>query len=134
MRLLLDTSAYSLAMRNHSDAVALMREADELIICPITVGELFPGFARGGREADNCAVFKEFIGSTRVRLATISMDTGDFYAKVLNDLRSKGKPIPTNDIWIAACTMECGARLATGDEHFRLVPGLLCEFVDAKAG
>ena len=47
MRLLLDTSAYSLAMRHHPGAVALVREADELVICPITVGELFAGFARG---------------------------------------------------------------------------------------
>jgi predicted nucleic acid-binding protein len=132
MRLLLDTTMYSLAMRNHDAAVALIREADELILCPIMVGELFAGFARGRREAENRAVFKEFINSPRVRLATISLETGDFYSKVLNDLRSLGKPIPTNDIWIAACAMQEGARLATSDRHFRLVPGLLCAFVEAK--
>lgn len=132
MRVLLDTSVYSLAMRNHSDAVALVREADELILCPITVGELFAGFARGRKEAENRAVFKEFLRSPRVRLITISLDTADFYAKLLNDLRALGKPIPTNDMWIAACAMHEGARLATSDRHFRLVPGLLCAFVEAK--
>ncbi len=133
MRLLLDTSVYSLAMRNQHDAVSLLREADELIVCPITVGELFAGFARGRRETENRAVFKEFIGSPRVRLATVSLETGEFYAKVLNDLRTLGKPIPTNDIWIAACAMQDGARLATADRHFRVVPGLLCAFVGPEA-
>jgi tRNA(fMet)-specific endonuclease VapC len=130
MRLCLDTSAYSFAMRNHPGAVALVREADELILCPVAVGELFAGFARGRGEAANRAVFKEFLSSPRVRLAAITMDTGEFYAKVLNDLRTLGKPIPTNDIWIAACTMEQGAHLATADKHFRAVPGLFCEFID----
>ena len=129
MRLLLDTSAYSLAMRNSSDAVSLVREADELILCPITIGELFAGFARGRRETENRTVLKEFIRSPRVRLATISLETGGFYAKILNDLRMAGKPIPTNDIWIAACAMQEGARLATSDRHFQAVPGLLCEFI-----
>jgi predicted nucleic acid-binding protein len=131
MRLLLDTSVYSLAMRNHTAAVSLVRAADELIVCPVTVGELFAGFARGRREAANRSVFEEFISSPRVRLASISMDTGEFYAKILNDLRASGKPVPTNDIWIAACAMENGARVATADQHFRLVSGLLCVFVDA---
>ncbi len=132
MRLLLDTSVYSMAMRNHAGAVALVREADELILCPITAGELIAGFARGRREAENRAVFKEFIRSPRVRLATISLETGEFYAKILNDLRAIGNPIPTNDIWIAACAMQEGARLATDDRHFRAVPGLLCAFLAAE--
>lgn len=106
------------------------KRGQRALSCPVTLGELFAGFARGRHEAENHAVFKEFLGSPRVRLASITMDSGEFYAKVLNDLRALGKPTPTNDTWIAACTMAQGAHLATADQHFRMVPGLLCEFID----
>ena len=39
-------------------------------------------------------------------------------------LRKKGKPIPTNDIWIAAQAMELGAKLVTFDGHFKEIAGL----------
>ena len=129
MRLLLDTSAYSLAMRNTPDATELLRTADELVLCPITIGELLAGFARGRNERENRRVLGEFIRTPRVRLATISFDTGEFYGRILNDLRQQGTPIPTNDIWIAACAMQDGAKLATADRHFLHVPGLICELL-----
>lgn len=129
MRLLLDTSAYSLAMRNHPQATALVREADELLICPVTVGELLAGFDRGRHAHENRLVLKEFIRTPRVRIAQISFDTGEYYGRILNDLRALGKPIPTNDIWIAACALQEGAHVATADAHFRAIPGLICKFV-----
>ena len=40
-------------------------------------------------------------------------------------LRKKGRPIPINDVWIAASCMEHGARLITFDTHFAEIDGLL---------
>ena len=129
MRLFLDTSAYSFAMRGENGVVSLLREAEELIMCPITTGELFAGFARGSKEIENHKVFKEFLKSPRVRIVPITTDTSVFYAKILNDLRAIGKPIPSNDIWIAACAMQEGAQLLSSDRHFQAVPGLLFKAV-----
>ena len=129
MRLLIDTSVYSMAMRNDPQATALIREASELIICPVAVGELLAGFARGRHGEENRRVLRKFIQSPRVRISTITLDTGEFYARILNDLRRAGSPIPANDIWIAACAMQEGAKLATADRHFLHVAGLICEFV-----
>jgi len=125
-RILVDTSVYSLAMRGDEGAADLLRDAEELLICPMVVGELLAGFARGSHERANLRVLHEFMLSPRVRLVDISSDTAEFYARILNQLRRQGTPIPANDIWIAACVMEQGARLATTDAHFGHVHGLLC--------
>ena len=50
--------------------------------------------------------------------------TAEMYAKVYQALRAQGRPIPQNDMWIAASALEHGADVATHDEHFRLVPML----------
>lgn len=50
--------------------------------------------------------------------------TADLYALVYAVLRRKGQPIPTNDLWIAASTLEHGASLLTLDAHFQHIDGL----------
>jgi len=47
------------------------------------------------------------------------------YGLLVCHLAQAGKPIPTNDIWIAAAALESGARLVSYDAHFAFVPGLL---------
>ncbi|MFC1533971.1 PIN domain-containing protein [Thermodesulfobacteriota bacterium] len=52
-------------------------------------------------------------------------ELAEFYSQILNDLRKKGKPIPTNDIWIAAVAFQLGLRLFSKDKHFKNVSGLV---------
>ena len=49
------------------------------------------------------------------------------YARIKIDLRSKGRPIPENDIWIAATARQHGLTLVTRDQHFSAVDGLKCD-------
>jgi predicted nucleic acid-binding protein len=51
-------------------------------------------------------------------------NTLDYYATVYSQLRKKGKPIPTNDIWIAAIAIQYDLTLLTLDDHFGFVEGL----------
>jgi predicted nucleic acid-binding protein len=125
-RVLVDTNVYCDAMRGRAGSVAVLRQADEILLCPVVVGELLAGFGQGGREAGNRASLRQFLGSPRVRVVPLTAATAEFYAHVLAGLRARGTPIPTNDIWIAASAMEQGASLATSDRHFESVPGLLC--------
>ena len=53
--------------------------------------------------------------------------TAFFYKDVKDKLRRIGKPIPENDIWIAAIALQYDLTLITQDEHFREVPGLARE-------
>jgi tRNA(fMet)-specific endonuclease VapC len=124
-RVLLDTSAYSKGLCGDPWAVELLREADELVICPIVVGELLAGFRRGSREAHNRAIMRKFLSTPRVTVASVTVDTAEFYSSIFEQLHRQGTPVPVNDIWIAACAMEHGAHLATSDEHFLHIAGLL---------
>ena len=44
--------------------------------------------------------------------------------KGINDLRAKGRPIPENDIWIAALSRQHKRMLATQDAHFDEIDGI----------
>ena len=50
--------------------------------------------------------------------------TGDIYGQIKVQLRTKGRPIPENDIWIAATAMQHGLTLVTRDRHFQEIDGL----------
>ncbi len=50
--------------------------------------------------------------------------TADRYSRVMTALKAKGRPIPTNDVWIAAHAMETGADLVSADRHFEHVDGI----------
>jgi tRNA(fMet)-specific endonuclease VapC len=48
----------------------------------------------------------------------------NIYSQIVTNLRQIGKPIPTNDIWIAAVAFQNGLKLFTKDSHFQAVAGL----------
>ena len=127
-RVLLDTNVYSRGLAGELWSSSILRQAEELLICPIVAGELFAGFRGGSRESHNLSIFRKFLVTPRVTILNISLETSEFYCTVLEQLQRNGTPIPTNDIWIAACTMENGAHLATLDSHFKHVEGLLAVF------
>ena len=91
----------------------------------ISVGELISGFKGGSQEKKNREELDSFLDSPRVQLVCIDDVTADYYAEILNNLREAGKPIPTNDIWIAACAFQQGLKLYSMDAHFKSVKGLV---------
>ena len=128
--LVLDTSAYSAFKRGQFEAVQAVRRAAAIILPTVVVGELLAGFATGSRAAENRAELDAFVASPRVRVVPVSWDTAERYAHIYAYLRQMGRPIPTNDIWIAACTMTQGAELLTADGHFRHLPQVVIRFLE----
>ncbi len=124
-RLTLDTSAYSAFKRNHADVVHHLRRAQEILVPTIVLGELLGGFEAGGRARRNRDELRLFLESPRVRLVPITAETAERYAVIYASLRVAGNPIPTNDLWIAASTMEHGTELVTLDRDFRHVGQVL---------
>ena len=120
----LDTNAYAAFKRNDPDVLAVLRVAPELLLSATVLGELLAGFAFGSREAANRRELAEFLGASGVRVAPVGEATADNYALIYGALRRRGKPIPTNDLWIAASALEHGAALLTFDTHFSAVEGL----------
>ena len=124
MKALLDTSTYSAFKRNHPDAMKLVRRCKEIVFSVTVAGELLSGFRYGTRFAENLEELQEFLAHPRVRLAPITLNTADRYGRIYASLRRTGRPIPSNDMWVAAQAMETGAELATFDRHFESVEGL----------
>jgi tRNA(fMet)-specific endonuclease VapC len=125
MKALIDTNIYSLAMKGDTNIVNMLRELDQIGFSTISVGELFSGFKGGRREVKNREELNLFLDSPRVVIHGIDVETADFYAFTLNNLKVAGTPIPTNDIWIAAVAFQHGYKLFSKDRHFNLIPGLL---------
>ncbi len=65
--------------------------------------------------------------SPRVSVLVLDEETSDRYATILPSLRRAGRPIPTNDLWIAASAMQHGLSVVTTHEHFERVPQILVE-------
>jgi len=124
MRVLLDTNAYSALKRGHEGVASLVRGSDEVLLSTVVAGELLYGFRNGARFASNRRDFDAFLASPYVTLVPVSMATADRFSRIVLGLRAKGRPIPTNDIWIAAQAMETGAELVSLDRHFDAVDGL----------
>jgi tRNA(fMet)-specific endonuclease VapC len=87
-------------------------------------GELLFGFRVGARLKKNMAELETFLQNPYVSLAPVTLTTADRFGRIAAALRAKGRPIPANDIWIAAHAMESGADLLSFDEHFSAIDGL----------
>ncbi len=124
MRVLLDSNAYSLLMRGHEQVAELVRMAEEVLLSAVVVGELMYGFRRGSYFERNVADLRSFLNSPYVSFVAVGPVTADRYSRIAVSLRAKGRPIPTNDVWIAAHVMETGADLVSADGHFEHVDGI----------
>jgi tRNA(fMet)-specific endonuclease VapC len=120
----IDTNAYAAFKRGDEVILEVLRHADDILVSITVLGELLAGFAAGTREARNRLELADFVLSPRVRVVPSTEATADNYALVYAALRRKGKPVPTNDLWIAASALEHGAALLTLDAHFSAVDGL----------
>jgi tRNA(fMet)-specific endonuclease VapC len=123
--ILLDTNAYAAFKQGQAEAVDIVQRATRLALSSTVLGELLAGFAVGSREAKNRAELQQFLGSDRVHILPVDEGTAAYYASVYRSLRSKGRPIPTNDMWIAASALQHGYALFSYDGHFQHVDGLL---------
>ena len=127
IRLCLDTTGYSRLLRGQPGLRDRLEEADEILL-PVTVlGELHAGFQGGSRKAENVAMLASFCAQPGVVVVDTTATMAERYAAVVTALKKSGKPIPTNDIWIAAAALEHGGRIVAYDDHFNQVPGLIVE-------
>ena len=121
----LDTNAYTAFKLGRPEAREIIRSAGSIGLSAVVVGELLAGFAAGNRVARNRAEFGQFLSSPRVQIMAVTETTADYYARVFAALRRKGRPVPTNDLWIAASALEHGQKLYSYDGHFAEIDGLI---------
>ncbi|MCU0447615.1 MAG: type II toxin-antitoxin system VapC family toxin [Arcicella sp.] len=95
----------------------------ESICLPITVcGELLFGAKNSGNAIKNIQKYQNFIDTCLV-LETNQLIANE-YANTRLELKAKGKPIPENDIWIAAICIVNDIPLISHDKHFENIDKL----------
>ena len=123
MRVLLDSSAYSQLMLGREQVGRIVRDAEEVLLPAVVLGELLYGFRHGSRHERNVRDMRAFLDNPYVSLVPAGATTADRYSRIAASLRAKGRRIPTNDLWIAAHAMETGADLVSAARHFEHVDG-----------
>jgi tRNA(fMet)-specific endonuclease VapC len=122
--ILIDTNAYVAFTKGVHAAVDVVARARRLVIPAIALRELRAGFAAGKRESENLQRLEKFLSLPRLESLDVDSLTAVFYGKLHAGLRAKGRPLPTNDIWIAASALQHDLWLFSYDLHFQAVDGL----------
>jgi len=123
-KVLIDTNAYVRYLAGDQRVLESFGGADRVYMSVFVLGELFAGFKAGKKPAENRRILERFLDKPSVRVLEASRETAEVFGEVKDSLKRAGRPIPLNDVWIAAQALESGAVLVTFDGHFRDVPGL----------
>ena len=125
--LLLDTNVLIRFFRSDRKIATTISRYEKILVPTVVIGEFRAGVdqrtADGRRQME---VLESFLDSPSVEIATITEDVASTYAQIFKVLKEKGTPIPQNDLWIAACAVECGAMIYSLDRHFANIPLVGC--------
>ena len=118
----LDTNQAIAVLNGTGDAAQWIQTFTNIYLPVPVVGELRFGALNSQRAAENLRRVEELVAHCSALDVTVT--TAEVYARVRLRLKQKGRPIPENDIWIAALCVERDLDLATSDDHFLEVDGL----------
>jgi predicted nucleic acid-binding protein len=120
--LILDTNALSAIADGEPAAMEVAAGADRIALPVVVLGEYRMGIAQSRHRSSYESWLRDWIAA--VSVLDIDDQTTHFYSAIGLELKRKGKPIPTNDLWIAALCRQHSLPLLSRDRHFDLVPGL----------
>ncbi|MDJ0678259.1 MAG: type II toxin-antitoxin system VapC family toxin [Xenococcaceae cyanobacterium MO_167.B52] len=119
---LLDTNIIIALFADEANIKTHLAKTEEVFIPSIAVGELYYGANKSQRVTENLAKIENFVLNNVI--LSCDAQTSRYYGEVKNSLRIKGRPLPENDIWIAAITIQYDLILVTRDAHFNEVKSL----------
>lgn len=120
--MILDTNALSAFFEGTAAVVAKMARADRVALPVIVIGEYRLGL-RGSRLRKELEKSLDALAKTAEVLPVLESTTA-MYADIRHELKRAGRPIPENDIWIAALAREYRLSIISRDEHFDVIPGI----------
>ncbi len=122
-RYLLDTNIVIAFLTGEEAVVQCVDATDEFYVSSVVLGELFYGAFNSTNRDKNISRIKNFIRDTVA--IPCDHETSEWYGEIKTSLRRKGRPIPDNDIWIAATVKQHSLTLVTRDDHFTELDNLL---------
>ncbi|HEY9868373.1 MAG TPA: type II toxin-antitoxin system VapC family toxin [Candidatus Obscuribacterales bacterium] len=102
-------------------AADIIARARTVCLPTIVLGELRAGFRLGKHQERNESELQAFLLNSAVRIMEVDEEASYHYAEIFAELRRRGTPVPTNDMWIAALAVRDGATILTFDEHFEFI-------------
>ncbi|HSU32020.1 MAG TPA: type II toxin-antitoxin system VapC family toxin [Bryobacteraceae bacterium] len=120
--MILDTNGLSAVADGDLALEPVFRDAAEIAVPVIVLGE----YRYGIRQSRDRRRYEDWLAEwiPTYRVLAVDEETAELYASIRHDLKRRGRPIPANDLWIAALARQHALPLLTRDQHFDLVPGL----------
>jgi len=122
--IVLDTNCYAAYRAGDNRVLDVLANAETVWISVIVLGELYAGFRGGTKMVDNQQQLNLFLAKPTVKILDVSKESAEIFGEVKDQLKKSGTPLPINDVWIAAHTMENGSVLVSYDHHFQAIAGL----------
>ena len=122
---LLDTNIVIALFAGDKKIIKHLEKVSDIRVPVIVAGELLYGALNSVRSKNNLKTLESFFQT--VELINCDTETALHYAQIKKNLKDKGKPIPENDIWIAALSFQYSLPLATRDSHFAQIDNIKIE-------
>lgn len=120
--MILDTNGLSAMADGDKNLEPLLQRADEIAVPAIVLGE----YKYGIRQSRNRTRYERWLAEVLASCRVLAVDEGTagHYAEVRAELKRSGRPIPGNDLWIAALARQHALPLLSRDQHFDFVAGV----------
>ena len=120
--MILDTNALSAMADGDSRIGQMLNQASDIAVPVIVLGE----YQYGIRQSRHRQRYEEWLAElvANCRVLDVDQATAAQYAEIRDELKRRGRPIPGNDLWIAALGRQHHLPLLSRDEHFDFVPKL----------
>jgi tRNA(fMet)-specific endonuclease VapC len=120
--ILLDTNIVIELFKGDAKLPAVLDKYATVYVPAAVLGELYLGAYRSTHTVKHLKQISGFL--ERCEVLGADLVTADNYGEIKATLLKKGKPIPENDIWIAATARQYTLKLFTKDKHFKEVEGI----------
>jgi len=114
--MILDTNAVSALGSKDADLITLLASSARHHLPVVVIGEYDFGLTNS-RRGEDLRKWLTWLVSESIVLP-IDLETAARYALLRKELKQTGKPIPVNDLWIAALAMQHGLPIVSRDAHF----------------
>ena len=120
--LVLDSNAIIALFDGDEKIREIISSAEKVRVPAVVLGEVKLGIngTKRGRATQNA--LERFLDLPFVEVLNVGTETADCFVTIMKYLMGHGTPIPTNDVWIAAGSLETGSVLLTRDTHFAAIP------------
>lgn len=122
---LVDTNIVIALFANEPGIENCFNQSKRIHLPVVVLGELIYGAKYSRKPEENFCRIQEFRNECECQW--IDQETATQYAEIKLQLRQKGRPIPDNDIWIAAIAQQHQLILVTRDSHFNEIEDLMIE-------